>query len=81
MSHQWDEIKAVVEKTEKERIINKLSLPTENDALKSEVQAFEKRFIYVNFLCEICYGVGVSIFSLMFIYLVFVWFLHLNLTI
>jgi hypothetical protein len=79
MSYSWDEIKEVIEKIEKERLIKELSLLEQKAGnVKKSPLLTEGTKFYLEFLGMLSMGLGVGIFSLIFNFLLFVWLLHLE---
>jgi cell division protein FtsN len=79
MSHTWDEIKEVIEITENEKVFNELSsLEQQEGIIKRQLTISDRMRGYLEFLGKLSVGVSVGFFTIMFNFLLFVWFLHIE---
>lgn len=78
MSQKLQEMQEVIEAIEHERLTKELSLQEEKEGIVHMQSTLMGRTKYLDFLGALALGLSIGIFTLIFNYIVFVWFLHLE---
>lgn len=79
MEHSWNEIKEIIEKIEADRAARSLVLEEEQEGhVRQQATITTKSQGYLGFLGGLSLGITMGVFAMIFNYIVFVYFLHIE---
>lgn len=78
MSHSWDEIKLVIESLECEKVGKELTRhELQEGVIEDKIPLTARTHGYLQFLGGLSVGLSIGIFTIIFNFMIFVWFLHI----
>lgn len=79
MSHDWDEIKTIIESLEAEKIAKELTLhELQEGVMEEKIPLTARTHSYLEYLGGLSVGLSLGIFTIIFNFMIFVWFLHIE---